>query len=143
MYNTTSKSILFTEHTTISLQNNLHNYSQHSWHECYIQIFYIFPTWIQCWWLEKEGSWLNPFCWFYTGIKWTWKKETKRPVVLPAFKDAAFNQQNVNLLSTNQFMIFFPVKQRVKVALHFYHQYLSFEKYSLESSKWLIKTKEN
>ena len=42
MYNTTNKPIVFTEHITILLQNNLRKDSQHSRHEFYIQNFYIF-----------------------------------------------------------------------------------------------------
>ena len=43
MYDTADEPILFTEHITIPLQNNLHKRSQHTWHECYIQIFLCFP----------------------------------------------------------------------------------------------------
>ena len=42
MYDKTGEPILFTEHITIPLQNNLHKHSQHTWHECYIQIFFYF-----------------------------------------------------------------------------------------------------
>ena len=67
----------------------------------------IFSAWIQCFWLEIEGSWLNPFFWFCTEIKCIWKKETKAPVALQVFKSATVNQENKSLLSTNRCVLFF------------------------------------
>ena len=34
----------------------------------------VFPAWIQCFWLKKEGFWLNTFFWFYTRNKYTFIK---------------------------------------------------------------------
>ena len=36
------------------------------------------------------------------------EKQTKTPVVLPAFKSATINHQNIILLSINQCMVFLP-----------------------------------
>ena len=64
---------------------------------------------------------MNQFFWFYIRIKSIWKKESKTPVVSPAFKSAT--------------EYLFPVNLSVKVVLYIYHQFPRFEKHSPESSK--------